>query len=492
MYLVEGHVDYVGNRYILRANPFQYDQFYIRDGTWVVRAFDLVGLHDLAEKCLSHFLQSQDNEGRFASQKTQYDANGMALWAIGQHYQLSRNAQWARKAFPNVHKSMRWLFDYRETLPNGQEGLMQPNSMNDNEQLADAHLVGHNLWALAGMEKAVLIAQAAGHSDLASKWNEQHENYLHVVDAALQTVADATTGCIPPAFEGPRAPALLKGRYDMRYGFDWGNLALVYPTMILDPHDPRVTASLAYWRQFFRDGLFPYPEQGNDNLLHHYLTFDITQTSLMRGEQQQVVNDLYQGYLLHTTAAHAGCERLNSATRDFQPPSNITPHGTFAAKYIALIRNSLVREHGNQLHLLSCLAPAWVLPGSQIRCLRAPTALGQVSFIFDIQQGKGHLQIRPPRHTSLAAFVVHLPPFWNLKGVQCDGKPVAVKSPHSVTLPPNAYAVDLEWDELPHDIPSYHTTVQDFVKSQQLHIDQTGSKNTRPTQPPQTCAGVEK
>lgn len=478
MYLYEGHVDYVGKRYILRGNPFQYDQFYIRDGTFVIRAFDLVGLHDLAQKCLSYFLQSQDSKGRFASQKTQYDANGMALWAIGQHYELTRNAQWARKAFSRVRKSMRWLYDYRETLPDGQKGLMQPNSMNDNEQLADAHLVGHNLWALAGMKKAVLIAEAAGQSDVARMWNKQYQEYQRFIDAALQTVADATTGCIPPAFEGPRAPALVKGRYDMRYGFDWGNLALFYPCKVLNPHDPRVTTSLAYWRQFFREGLFPYPEQGNENFLHHYLTFDITETSLVRGEQELVVNDLYEGYLLHTTAAHAGCERLNIATRDFWPASNITPHGTFAAKYIALIRNCLVREDANQLHLLSFLAPAWCRPGSQIRCLRAPTTLGQVSFIFDIEQGKGHLQIRPPRRSSLSAFVVHLPPFWNLKAVQCDGKPVPVKSPHTVTLPPDAHAVDLQWDELPHDIPSYQTTIQQFLNSHQLQIQQTDTVTT--------------
>lgn len=479
MYLLEGHVDHIANRYILRANPFQYDQFYIRDGTWVVRAFDLVGLHDLAEKCLSHFLESQDPEGRFASQKTQYDANGMALWAIGQHFELTRSAQWARKAFPRVLKSMQWLYDYRETLPDGRKGLMQPNSMNDNEQLANAHLVGHNLWALAGMKMALLIAEAAAQDDVARNWNEQYQQYNRVIDAALQTVADATTGCIPPAFEGPRAPSLVKGRYDMHYGFDWGNLALVYPCKVLDPHDPRVTASLAYWRRFFREGLFPYPEQGDENLVHHYLTFDITQTSLTRDEQQYVVNDLYEGYLLHTTAAHAGCERLNIITRDFWPPSNITPHGTLAAKYIALIRNCLVREDADQLHLLSCLTPAWCLPGSQIRCLRAPTAFGQVSFIFDIEQGKGHLQIMPPRRSHLAAFVVHLPPFWSLKAVKCDGKSLAVESPHTVKLPPSAHAVDLQWDELPHDVPSYNATLRQFLYSRQLQMQQSDTVTTR-------------
>jgi hypothetical protein len=482
MYLLEGHVDHVANRYILRGNPFQYDQFYMRDATFVVRAFDLVGLHDLAQNCLSHFLESQDTDGRFASQKTQYDANGMALWAIGQHYELTRNAQWARMAFPSVSKSMQWLYNYRESLPDGRKGLMQPNSMNDNEQLADAHLVGHNLWALAGMKKAVLIADASGHHDLARTWDDQYHEYHSVVDTALKTVAQATTGCIPPAFEGSNARALLKGRYDMRYGFDWGNLALVYPCNVLDPHDPRVTASLAYWRQFFHQGLFPYPEQGNENLLHHYLTFDITETSLARGEQERVVNDLYEGYLLHTTAAHAGCERLDIATRDFQPPSNITPHGTFAAKYIALIRNSLVREDGDQLHLLSFLAPAWCQPGSQIRCLRAPTSFGQISFIFDIEQGKGHLQIMPPRRTHLTAFIIHLPPFWTLKAVHCDGKPIVPESPHTVKLPPDARAVDLQWDELPHDIPSYNTTVLHFLNSEQP-TKQSDAISTSPLSP---------
>jgi hypothetical protein len=59
----------------------------------------------------------------------------------------------------------------------------------------------------------------------------------------------------------------------------------------------------------------------------------------------------------------------------------MSPHGTFSADYVALLRNMLVAEapSGN-IELLSGASPGWLAPGMHITVTGAPTARGAISF----------------------------------------------------------------------------------------------------------------
>ncbi|MDQ4041095.1 MAG: hypothetical protein M3141_05030, partial [Actinomycetota bacterium] len=56
------------------------------------------------------------------------------------------------------------------------------------------------------------------------------------------------------------------------------------------------------------------------------------------------------------------------------------PHGWFAAEYVALVRNMLVRERGDDVWLMSALSPAWLRPGKRISVSDAPTTRGRVAY----------------------------------------------------------------------------------------------------------------
>lgn len=460
-YLLETCLDQIGKWWILRANPFQYDQFYMRDGTYQVRALDLIGEHEMAERCLDFFMESRDKDGRFASQPTQYDTCGMALYAFGQHYLLMRNSLWAARVFPAVKNGVRWLEDYRRG------GLMPPSSMNDNEQLKNAHIIGHNLWALTGLEAAVELAKGAGFPHEADRWRESVRSFRIILDKALTEASEKNGGALPPSLEGMDAEALAPGRFGMHYGFDWGNLTLYYPSRMFRENDIRLSNSLTCFRKWYREGLFPYPERGDEDQLHHYLSFDITQTSLARGDYNDVLSDLYTGYLLHTTACEAGCERFDRRTRDFIPPSNLTPHGTFAAKYIDLFRNFFVREYGTRLHLCSFLAPDWCAAGAKVAVERAPTNWGVMGFNLEFSQdGNGALlQIRGvPVRNGFEGYIVHLPPFLNLTGAVCDGMKLTISDNHTIFLPPGARHVEFRLRREAAPDVNYEKTVERYMR----------------------------
>ena len=459
IYLLENCIDRIGDHFILRANPFQYDQFYIRDGAHQVRALDLCGMHDIAEKCLDFFLLSTEENGRIASQKDQDDAHGMALYALGEHYLITGNNKWAEKVFPKVKKSVQWLERYRN------RGLLPASRIRDNEQVKNAHIVGHNLWAFTGLESSVFLAQGAGEKTSAQSWSQQAEQFKGVLDKSLWDVYNKCGGFISPSFEGMEADAFIPGRFGMKYGFDWGNLVLVYPSAMLKPEDPRVTGSMKYWRKHFREGLFPYPERGYEDQLHHYLTMDITQTSLARGEYEDVLRDFYEGYLLHTTNTHGGCERLDRQTRDFIPKTNLTPHGAFAAKYIELLRNFFLREGGDHLHLCSFLAPRWCEPGSVVRIENAPTHFGKISFYLEFSADKNQalLQIKPPDHKRrLNGYIMYFPPFLKIQDVHCDGKHYEKFNNHKIILPVTMRQAEIGFVREPAPDIDYNKTVERF------------------------------
>jgi hypothetical protein len=137
-----------------------------------------------------------------------------------------------------------------------------------------------------------------------------------------------------------------------------------------------VTATLAKARAAFREGIATYLA-GTD--LHGYLGFRVFETELLRGDQRSVVDGLYAS-LAHTSSTHGGFETGIRVFGKRSVDDNMTPHGWFAAEYVALVRNMLVREDGDGLVLLSALSPQWLQPGCVVALTRAPTVPGRVSF----------------------------------------------------------------------------------------------------------------
>ena len=76
------------------------------------------------------------------------------------------------------------------------------------------------------------------------------------------------------------------------------------PEPTLEPHDPRVTATLKATQAKYAEGIMTY---ANGEFLHHYLTIKNTMTEVIRGDQEQALQEFY-ALLLHTSSTHAGFE----------------------------------------------------------------------------------------------------------------------------------------------------------------------------------------
>jgi hypothetical protein len=253
----------------------------------------------------------------------------------------------------------------------------------------------------------------------------------------------------------------------------------VVPEPTLEPHDPRVTATLKATQGKYAEGIMTYAD---GEFLHHYLTIKNTLTEVVRGDQEQAVRELY-ALLLHTSSTQAGFEFaiLPWGNRDFT--DNLAPHGWFAAEYRTLLRNMMVREEGDRLHLLSVVSPDWIGKGKTIAVSGAPTSFGKVEFkLAQPTAGEAVLSLMTEFSAGPREIVVHLPWFVDLQSATADG--MAVRSSEGVlAVPPGTKEIRLRWTvRAGTPALSYKSAVEDYKteyarRYQVLMHGGTGAKN---------------
>ncbi len=425
-------------QWVQTVNKLRYHAFYLRDASIITNAFDLVGLHRIAGENLPFFLTWQRPDGLFISRPDQYDGFGQSLWVFGEHAKRAANLAFVRSAFPAVERAMAWFIAARKADP---LGLLPPvSNLNDNE-LTAGHLAGDNFWAHAGVRSAIEIAKSLGRNDLANQWATELAAFRRSLLAALATATKATGGWISPSLDG------LAGQ-------DWGNLWSVYPLGVLGPNSAEVSDTQSHAREKFREGIATYADT---TLLHAYLGFRVTQTSLLRDEQDAVVNDFYNE-LAHTTGTHSGFETNVAPFGNRQVEDATTPHAWYSAEYVALLRNMLVREQGRDVLLTSAIPGAWLRPEQTTSVTGAKTYVGRVSFTLRTHEGGATLtwQTRLASGSKLRMAVPVGAGLVKAKGLSVDRK--------TILLPGASGSVEISWS-LRVPVTTYESAVTDLQKS---------------------------
>jgi hypothetical protein len=367
--------------WVQSPNRLQYQAFWIRDAAIETQALDLAGLHGAAAQNLSFIDAFQQPDGLFISQAGQYDEWGEALWALAQHAELSQEPDYAAAQLGRIGAAVGWLSSVTAGDPLG----LLPASNPDDNELAYGHITGDDLWAAAGLRSAIAAAtlaeqaggalstpagQSAGApatpaeaNAAAAAWAAVDRRFEASLDRAI-AAAVAREGHIPPVL-------------DAKGGQDWGNYWAAFPVQVLGARSAAVAATLRWARAHMAEGL---PTYLGGSELHDYLGFRIFQTELAAGNAAGAVAGLY-AELVHTTSTDGGWETGIAPFGGRASATNLAPHGTFAAEYVALLRNMLVMDTpAGGVELLAGASPAWLAPGQHIAVTAAPTDHGAISF----------------------------------------------------------------------------------------------------------------
>ena len=444
--------DHIGNNDIQTVNKLNYHAFWLRDASDIARMYDITGYPLFAAQTLAFFPRFQQPDGLFLSQPGQYDAQGEVLWIYGEHYRMTHNLAFAREVFPSVERAVAWLETARKA---DALHVIPASSVKDNEYVT-GHVTGYNFLALDGLQSAAVLAEAVGRPDLARRYRIEYGAFRKDLLTAIQRCSSANGGSIPPSLDGD-----CKGQ-------DWGNLLGTYPGHVIAPDDPLVTATLKAVQAKYQEGLTTY---GTGRYVHHYLLIKNTLTEIARNEQQQPVKDLY-AMLVHTSSTNEGFEFAIRAWGDRDFVDNLPPHGWFAAEYRTMLRSMMVRDDGDQVHLLSVMSPAWMGEGKTIHVSNAPTPFGTVEFtLTQPDDSSAKIQISSTWTHKPASLTLHLPWFTDVQAVTVDGKQVRVTK-QLLTLPAEAHEVILHWSRR-SDMPvwSYDSAVESFKQEYQKHYE---------------------
>lgn len=427
-------VDETGRRFTQKVNEFQYDDFYPRDSAYMIRAYEMYGWLDIARETLESYLV-RDAAGaveKFLRMPQHPDDWGQSLWTLGAYYRTTGDTAFAREVLPGIAPH---LDDFEKSIQGDPLGLWPVAPPYDNE-LIDGHYTGHNFWAVLGLSEAQNLALAAGDKPLAERAQKLLDGFLPVLMKRLEKLTAETGGYIPPGLDDPSK------------GFDWENATGgLYPFGVLAANHPWVAATVDTAREYkWREGISTWGPNGwlikqqtlaggdpNPGTMHHYQTFNVLEQMLAMGRQRDVIEDLYS-ILAHTSSTHAGFELGMDPWGDRDPGGNFPPHGWYAARYWEFLRNMLVREEGEVLHLASALSPQWVRPGDVIRFLNAPTYFGPVSLTIASREDGADVQLDAQWRTPPQKVVLHVPWFVSVESAKVNGKAAEVLAGGMVVL----------------------------------------------------------
>ncbi len=467
-----------GQRVTQRDSEFQYDYFYVRSAAYFVRLYNMLGKPDIARQIANHFF-IRDTEGKLLEFRSRLgihnkyvnDYWGQVLWGIGNHIRHTGDPELLNLVFSGQGYGTGWslinnhISEFQRAVAKDPLKIWPVAWPYDNEHI-DGHYTGHSFWALLGLEYAVFMAEEKGDNVSAKKWQAIYDQYKIDFMKRVEEITALTGGYLPPGLDDP---------FD---GYEWANSSAgLYPFEAIDKNHPAVRATLETVRKYnYQEGVATYSGSNalvaKNNILagkptsperriHHYETFYVTDSNLIIGEQQKVIEDLYS-ILVHTSSTHGGFEWQAVPWENRSVGNNRPPHIWMAQRYMELIRNMLVREEGSDVHLFSAISPEWAKPGEKVKVRNAPTYFGDVSYTASFDTGKMRVSLDNQWRDNFTGKVYfHIPWFFEGVKISLDGKFVATDT--MIEIHPNTRKIAISWDEINAPVLHYKEAVRLYL-----------------------------
>jgi len=341
-----------------------YNKCWLRDSAFMIHALDKLGFHHQAEQKVLYFPRQQKRNGYFAFQEGEWDANGLAIWTIVQHYRLTGNRELLRQLYSSVIKGANWIEQNRHKARQRTSlhaGLL-PAGLSAEHLGPSDYYYWDNFWGLAGLRDAAFAAGILEKREDAERLEHFASDYRKSIERSL-TRSDSRTGF-------PFLPATPYRRIDSGA---IGSLCAVYPLGLFEASDPRVlnTVRLLEERFLIGDGFFQNHVHSGVNC---YLSAQLGQCYLANGNPRawQVVKYL----LRHASSTFTWPEAFHPITLGGCMGEG--HHGWAAAEWALLLRNLMFYEKGNNLVVTPLLQDADLRPGNALTVSDAPSYFGRI------------------------------------------------------------------------------------------------------------------
>jgi hypothetical protein len=420
-----------------------YEAVWAGDGSVAIQAMDRAGYHEEAEGMLDYFLSRQGQakpEGDVASAEGFFSGdvglrwmnqNGFVLWAMSEHYKLTRNEGWLRRVAPQLVKGCDWISRERartKTMDGGRKprhyGLL-PKGRPSDLSIWD-HWYWTDAYSYMGLRGTADVLAAIGMKDEAARLAAEADDYK-------ACILDSIDRSMDPAVKPPFVPPTpYRTGPPSREFFDENWYTICSPIYmveagILDARGEKA-GGIDSWLE--RHGMYTGLPAFGIGTIDPYYVYNQSLAQLLRGEAAKFVWTLYSisAYAMGegtycTIEGHNLVTGFNSEAWD----ANRQPHMHSNSRYIDLVRIALLLEEGDVLHLLAGAPRGWLADGQGIEVRRAPSYFGEVNFKARSRADAGEVafEIGPPGWAS-PEVVLHVRPparYGRIREVTVNGQP---------------------------------------------------------------------
>src|SRR5206468_3437249 len=143
-----------------------------RAAPFMLAALDRYGLHEEVADVLASYPDRQHADGFFFSQRQEWDSNGAALWALAEHWRLTRDEDLARLTARSVGRGVRWIDRKRHSKRRRKDAVLvglMPASMSAEHLGPFDYFYWDSFWSARGLLDGADLLDVAGDGALAAK-----------------------------------------------------------------------------------------------------------------------------------------------------------------------------------------------------------------------------------------------------------------------------------------------------------------------------------
>ena len=357
-------------------------------------------------------LDTQNFDGSWSEpqgwMRTFWGSGGFKSWFVMEHYRMTRDRGFLASVFPRMLANSRWQEHARQrtrVLENGAKPLnygLLPRGMGDgglkNEDSLYGVFLPHNIWATYADQLTAEAATELGRTAEAAEVRGYFET------ARTDLVDTIRRGAI-----SENGNQWIPGVAGKTSGSRWGALNATFPTRFLSPDDPLITGTVRKMESKMSPGGIPIHLGWMEEGMWVAIAADnLAETLLLRGDGDASARYLY-AVLNHGTPLYSWCEE-----RGPEPGATKTTgdrqHLWTPVAVARLLRDSLVFEDGDTLHLARGADRSWLARGS-LGGSGLITHFGPVTYRFtqESAQVKGEITLTEGRQPAKLQAHLRLP-----------------------------------------------------------------------------------
>ena len=379
----------------------------------VAVALDQVGLHYLADLGYRVDLDIQDANGDWTESRywshLMWGASGFKAWVVMEHYLLCGDAAYLERRYPQMLACARWQEKQRArsrvTDAAGARPLtygLMPRGMGDAGLMDGDDLYGvfypWNIWAVYADRLALQAAKILNKTEDAKELEAIYERGRSDLLSSLERGAISES-------DGTRWISAVPGKAT---GSRYGALNASFPTGLLSPFDILISGTLKYIERNMSPGGIPVHTGWMKDGMWVAITLDnLAETHLARDEGDAAIQLLY-ATLNHGTPLYTWCEERGQEPNTTQT-SGDRQHLWTPVAVVRFLRDALVMEDGDRLHLARGIDRSWLASGRPVGIENASTHFGRLTyrFAFDRAQAKLTGEIDFPAGTAPYQATLH-------------------------------------------------------------------------------------